>query len=73
MDGVVTRLRGKDIQSRSRYAAIRCRNCHEEVCGASDTIFGKGWVHKRTNRERCSGDHASVAEPHSIDPFVPYR
>ena len=55
-----------------RGAAIRCQHCHEEIYGASGTMFGKGWVHRVSNRERCSGDHASVAEPRSIDPFAPY-
>lgn len=31
-----------------------CRHCGQPIVGVAETKYGKGWVHQRTNRERCA-------------------
>jgi hypothetical protein len=33
---------------------IRCRNCGAEIVGCVETVAGRGWIDRRTRRERCA-------------------
>lgn len=32
---------------------IRCRHCGHPIRGCRETLWGRGWVHTASNRERC--------------------
>lgn len=39
----------------------RCRTCGKPIVGCAETKFGGGWVHVRSNAERCPAPHRSFA------------
>lgn len=46
---------------------IRCRCCGRPIVGCATTKYGGGWVHERTNAERCPPPHRSFAAPPSLE------
>lgn len=45
---------------------IRCVTCGKPIVGCANTRHGGGWVHARTNAERCAPPHRSFAQPHTL-------
>ena len=46
---------------------IRCRCCGKPIIGLAVTKHGGGWVHERTNAERCAPPHRSLASPVTLE------
>ena len=46
---------------------IRCRCCGKPIIGMAVTKHGGGWVHERTNAERCAPPHLSLASPVTLE------
>jgi hypothetical protein len=45
----------------------RCRTCGRPIVGCAVTKHGGGWVHLRTNAERCPAPHRAFAQPPSLE------
>lgn len=45
----------------------RCRTCGKPIVGCAITRHGGGWVHSRTNAERCAPPHRTLATPITLD------
>ena len=39
----------------------KCRTCGKPIVGMAVTKHGGGWVHERSNAERCAPPHRSLA------------
>ena len=48
-------------------SGIRCRTCGKPIIGLAVTKHGGGWVHERTNTERCAPPHRSLASPVTLE------
>ena len=46
---------------------IRCRCCGKPIIGMAVTKHGGGWVHERSNAERCAPPHRSLASPVTLE------
>ena len=46
---------------------IRCVTCGKPIVGCAVTRHGGGWVHLRTNAERCPAPHRGFAQPPSLE------
>ena len=47
--------------------APRCKTCGRPIVGCAVTKHGGGWVHLRTNAERCPAPHRAFAQPPSLE------
>ncbi|MFI0434013.1 MAG: hypothetical protein ACH36H_12845 [Candidatus Nanopelagicales bacterium] len=45
----------------------KCRTCGRPIVGCAVTKHGGGWVHLRTNAERCPAPHRAFAAPPSLE------
>ena len=45
----------------------RCRTCGKPIVGCAQTKHGGGWVHQRTNAERCAPPHRNLASPVTLE------
>lgn len=45
----------------------KCRTCGKPVIGMAVTKHGGGWVHERSNAERCAPPHRSLAAPVTLE------
>ena len=44
----------------------KCRTCGRPIIGCAQTRHGGGWVHARTNAERCAPPHRTFAAPFTL-------
>ena len=45
----------------------KCRTCGKPIVGLAVTKHGGGWVHERSNAERCAPPHRSLASPVTLE------